>query len=103
MATSISFRPISSQFNKTVSNAALDLVTGLNFSQTDVNAADAAHITVTGNDLRYTYDGTTPTATIGHPLPVGSDILIRGQSLIANLKFIRQGSDGVVNITLMQI
>lgn len=76
-------------------------LTDLGFTQAQIDRSSRARITADTNPLRMTYDGTTPTASIGHYLPVGAGTEVVGDANIANLKFIRAGaSDGAVSVTL---
>lgn len=93
--------PIASVFGEAVSDTALSLE-DLGFTEDEVTAAAVAHITVEGQAIRYRYDGSAPTDTLGHPLAVGADIIIRGQRLLTNLQVVRQSSDAVINVTLLK-
>lgn len=42
--------------------------------------------------IRFTYDGTTPTTTVGHILTAGNYVVIEGEADIANFMAIRTGS-----------
>lgn len=84
----------------TVSNSAKSL-TDLTFAAAQIERASRARINCDTQPIRYTYDGTTPTASVGQYLAVGATVDIVGSSNVANLKFIRAtGSDGAVNVTL---
>lgn len=39
--------------------------------------------------IRFTYDGTTPTTTVGHILTAGNSITVEGEADIANFRAIR--------------
>ena len=59
-----------------------------------------AVISVEGNSVRYTYDGTTtPTATVGHLLTAGQSIQFSGSSVLANLKFIQIAATATINVS----
>jgi hypothetical protein len=74
---------------------------GSGFSTADLGIADRVRITCTGNAVRYRYDGSAPTASVGHNLAVDGQAIIEGNENINNLQFIRAtGSDGAVSITL---
>lgn len=52
------------------------------------------------NDIRYTFDGTTPTTSVGHLLPAGQAIVVRGLGNITKFRAIRAGStSGVISVT----
>ena len=95
-----SMRVVASVYAETVSTTALTLIT-LGFTADQVAEADAAHITVEGNDIRYTYDGTTPEAAVGHPVAAGGERLVRGGILVTALQFIRVSADATINISLL--
>ena len=86
----------------TVSNTALTMTT-MGFTASQLSQAKRALITVsTAAGVRMTYDGTTPTAALGHLL-IGTvaSIYIEGNLNIRNLQFIRAtGADSEVAITL---
>lgn len=53
--------------NGNVSSSAIELTEApFSFTAAQVNGARMATITATGANLRYRYDGTDPTAAIGH-------------------------------------
>lgn len=82
----------------TVTNAvkvltASTYVVGSRYSQ-------AAYITIEDADVRYTYDGTTPSATVGHLLTSGSSIALSGHRDISTFKAYRAaGIDATLRIT----
>lgn len=49
--------------------------------------------------IRWRDDGTAPTAAIGYPLAVGSELRYTGQGL-ANLQFISQTAGAIVNVAV---
>ncbi len=55
-------------------------------------AAAEASITILGGDIRYTYDGTTPSGTVGHVLRDGGILVLRGQNQMEKFKAYRYGS-----------
>lgn len=58
--------------------------------------AQIAFLTVETADIRYTYDGTTPTSTIGHLLTDGSSLTLKGAHDIENFRAIRTGAVSAV-------
>lgn len=89
----------------TISNTAVAMAdiggAGVGFSGADLTVADRVRITCTGNAVRYRYDGSAPTASVGHNIAVDGQVIIDGNQNINNLQFIRAtGSDGAVSITL---
>lgn len=62
--------------------------------------AQRAVITVEDQDLRYTYDGTAPTATAGHLASAAAIITIVGYANIAAFRAIRTGAaNSEINVT----
>ena len=55
--------------------------------------AKAAHISVETDSIRYTEDTTTPTATVGHLVPAGSDFILNGRNSLKKFRAIRVTSD----------
>jgi hypothetical protein len=59
-----------------------------------------AYLTIENGDVRYTYDGTTPTSTVGHILQAGGSIVLSGQNQIGSFKCFRIGAvNAVLSIT----
>lgn len=86
----------------TISNAA-KAISHADFGWTagSLAKADYAMISAVSADVMFTYDGTDPTATLGHPLVADQIIRIEGNPHIQALKFIRKGSsDATMTITL---
>lgn len=62
--------------------------------------ARVAYITVESQPINFTYDGTTPSATVGHNLTAGSTLVLTGYANIAALQMYRSAaSDATVKIT----
>lgn len=59
--------------------------------------AQYAVIQVTGAAVRWSDDGQTPTATKGHRIADGGELVYGGNALTA-LKFIQEAATGVVNV-----
>jgi hypothetical protein len=87
----------------TVSSVAIGF-TSSKVSSTGVPSAKAAIITIETNPLRYRYDGTAPTTTVGH-LRAATDtpLVVWGINNIRNFKMIRQGgADASVSVTYIR-
>jgi len=86
----------------TIADTALNIDdAGFSWGVTDLANAQSAYITTRTAGVMYTYDGTTPTATIGHLLAQNGNVRIDGNVNINNLKFIREaGVSAVLSITL---
>lgn len=53
------------------------------------------------NNVRYTYDGTSPTASVGHRGAAGTNFEVYGSGNMSRLRFIREGgADSAVSCTL---
>lgn len=61
-----------------------------------------AVIIYTSTAIRYTIDGTTPTATVGMPVAAGATFIVTGPSNVDNLKLIRQATDSTVDCTYLR-
>ena len=73
--------------SKTVSTLSVGL-TASKYAPPDYARAVQAIITIEDNPVRYWYDGTDPTSTVGHYAPVGT-ILTVCQVTIQNIRFIK--------------
>lgn len=62
----------------------------------DAGDAERMFITVETAQARYRYDGSDPTAAIGHLAEIGDVIVIEGTSNIAEFRAIRTGSTSAV-------
>lgn len=66
--------------------------------------ADSAFITLEGGDIRYRYDGTSPTSSVGHLLSSGGYLILVGQNQMEKFKAIRVGgTDGTFSVTYERI
>lgn len=54
--------------------------------------ADSAFLTNDGAEIRYRFDGGTPTSTVGHVLADGGILVLQGQNQMAAFKCIRTGA-----------
>ena len=86
----------------TISSAAVAIsAAGWSWTAGDVAAADRAVITVHTQPVVMTWDGTTPTATLGMYLPAGATVVVSGNKNVQAVQLIRQGgSDATVSVTL---
>ena len=58
------------------------------------DATHRAYITVSGQGIRYTCDGTTPSTSLGNPLPVGATFQIVSLLDIQNFQFVNDDASG---------
>lgn len=83
-----------------VSSAAVT-VAAFSFTAAHLTASRVATITARTAGVMISFDGTDPTATVGHLVPAGGTVRLSGGSNIARLRLIREGStDSTVTITL---
>ena len=76
----------------TVSNTVQVLTPDKYKNSTTSGGASSAFITNYGASIRYTYDGTTPSSTVGHVLPDGGILVLQGQNQMESFKCIRLSS-----------
>lgn len=84
----------------TVSNAAKTLAADFGLDADLLAQADRARISAATDAVRYRYDGSAPTATVGHVLAANGTIEVIGNANIKALQFIRVTNDAVVSVTL---
>lgn len=102
------YTSISSIFSGSIGTIAVPLLGAgagsLGFTQGQVDAADAALITVSTGDINIVYGtGATPGtgATGGHLVPANTSLFIRGNLTISQLRFIARGAtSGQLAVTL---
>lgn len=84
-----------------VSSTAVAITAFTGYDVTVIKTASRAIITARTGGVMYTYDGTTPTTTVGHYLGANQNVALEGVGNIRALKFIREAStDAAVSITL---
>jgi hypothetical protein len=82
-------------------SAAHRTIYGLGFTTAEVNAAKSMIIQAFTENVRYTLDGTTPTATVGFQRGSTDDEKeIVGNAAIMQAKFIAEQNTAVLQITL---
>lgn len=82
----------------TVTNAVKTLTAATYVS--GAKKAQIAFITVESADIRYTYDGTTPSGSVGHLAVAGTAITLFGSHDIENFKAYRDASsDATISVT----
>ena len=86
----------------TISNIVVTIsAAGWDWSDGDLANADQAFLTAHSHPVVITWDGTTPTATLGVYLGAGSTANVIGNRNVQAIKLIRQGeSDAIVSVTL---
>ena len=83
----------------TVTNAVQVLTPSKYKDSSTSGGASTAFVTNYGNSIRYTYDGTTPSASVGHILPDGGILVLSGQQQMATFKCFRVSADSELTIT----
>lgn len=68
-------------------------------NSTTSGGASAAFITNSGASIRYRYDGTSPSSTVGHILADGGILVLNGQNQMENFKCTRVSSDSEISVT----
>lgn len=69
----------------------------------DAAVVRGAIVNPADQDIRYTFDGTTPAAGTGLRLAAGDTLVLLGQGNVANLKMIREdASDASVGVTYLR-
>lgn len=90
-------------YTKTVSNTAVSITTFTGYTAATRARANKAIIGVRTNGIMLTFDGTTPTATVGIFVAANGTYQVEGQSNITALQFIREAAaDAAVTITLLE-
>lgn len=86
----------------TISTTAVAIsAAGWSWTAGDLASADQAVVTAWSNGASLTWDGTTPTPTLGRALAAGETVVIVGNRNVQALQFIRSGAaDAVVSVTL---
>ena len=73
----------------TVSGRPVSLTAAKFKDSADSRGCDSCFITNYGAPIRYTYDGTEPTHVLGHVLPDGGILTLRGHQQMSSFKCIR--------------
>lgn len=97
----IQFRPtIGYAFEQlTVTNAVQVLTPSKYKDNATSGGASTAFISNETDAIRYTYDGTTPSASVGHRLADGGILILSGQNQMASFKCFRITTDATITVT----
>lgn len=92
----VQFRPsIGFAFEQLSVTTAVQVLTPSKYKDAETSGgALSALVTLESGDIRYTYDGTTPTSTVGHLLRDSGNIVLSGQNQISQFKCYQSGSLG---------
>ena len=83
----------------TVATTAIGFTTGTIAPATG-RPAHRALVTLETGQIRFTYDSTTPSTTVGHLLEIGDTLVIEGISNVAAFRAIRTGAtSGAIKCT----
>ena|SRR3990167_7798425 len=98
----IKFRPtIGYQTESLTVTNAVQVLTAATYgpSAATPGGAEQAFISNYGDAIRYLYDGSTPSATVGHVLPNNGNIILTGQNQMSQFKCFRVTTDSIITIT----
>ena len=90
----VQFRPtIGYAYEQLTVTTGVQVLTPAKYATTNGGATDA-FVTLNGGNIRYTYDGTTPSGTVGHVLLDGGILVLKGQNQMSQFKCYQTGSAG---------
>lgn len=97
----VKFRPnIGYAFEELTVTNSVQVLTPSKYNDSNTSGgADSAFLTNDGDALRYTYDGTTPSATVGHKLADGGILILNGQNQMSQFKCFRVTNDTTIRVT----
>lgn len=75
---------------------------GTLFDAADLDLADGLLLSVEGQTIRWSATDTDPTTTTGHKQLAGTDLVLRGRRVIADLKLIAATGTAKVQATLLR-
>lgn len=87
-------------FNDNSVGATARTLLDFGFTAAQIKKADFAYMSVDGSSARFCYDGSVPTASVGHYLGDGERWVMAGQQNIERLQFIATTGTAYVAITL---
>lgn len=93
------FRALAVQSYEVTTSTAATMTT-FSFTSTQTGDGKLARITAGANPIRYRYDGTAPTSTVGHYIAAYGTHEVSGQINCKNLQLIAVGGNSVSTITL---
>ena len=84
----VQFRPnIGFAFEQLTVTSGVQVLTPTKYKDSVTSGgASSAFLTNYGAAIRYTYDGTTPSTTVGHVLPDGGILVLNGQNQMSAFK-----------------
>ncbi|MCP3679007.1 MAG: hypothetical protein GY782_01400 [Gammaproteobacteria bacterium] len=85
---------VTHDYEEVSSTTGVEVITPALIDTTFPNATHRAYIAVSGQGIRFTCDGTTPTTSLGNPVAVDSWVQIVGLKDIQNFQFINDDGSG---------
>jgi hypothetical protein len=95
-----SYIAVASEYAVSVTSGAAVTMSGAGFTLAQLDAAETCYITVETATVRFTYDGTAPTTSTGHPLAANASFTLVGNAQIRLLQFIAPSTSATINITI---
>lgn len=92
-------REVVATLGATVNTTVLSL-SDFGFTDAQISVARRATISTVTATVMITWDGTDPSATLGHPIPADTWAVVGYPSSVTNIKVIRQTAQASVTITL---
>ena len=92
----VQFRPtVGIAFEQLSVTTSVQTLTPSKYQPSNVSGgASEAFLTLESGDIRYTYDGTTPSSTVGHLLKDGGVLVLKGQQQMSTFKCYQTGASG---------
>jgi len=97
----VQFRPtIGFAFEQLTVTSGVQVLTPSIYQDSEtIGGASSAFISNDGGAIRYTYDGTTPSSSVGHKLADGGILILTGQNQMSNFKCYAVSSNSTISIT----
>lgn len=93
--------PRSPSFTTQIVSSTAELLSGVTQLGLRMLGANDCWLTIEGGDLRYRWDGTSPSTTVGHLLPEGTPLRLDGRPKILSFRMCGDGGSSVtVSFTL---
>lgn len=98
----VQFRPtIGYNFEQLAVTTAVQVLTPSKYKNSETSGgASNALLSVETGDIRYTYDGTTPSGTVGHILKKNESIVLAGQNQMSQFKCFQESASVGSTITV---
>lgn len=83
--------------------AAAVTIQDFGFDEDNLNRANRAVVSAATNNVMLTWDGTVPTATLGHCVKANYSYVVDNPSSVVQIQLIRQTANATVTITLERV